>query len=263
MEYISDRRDKWPVSWLCTAMAVSESAFYRYLKRPAKPCRHADLLAQIYEVLREDEENSSYGVQRIYMALTNTKGYTGSYSTVLRVCRENGLIIKRKKRPVSLTTQDPKAQKSENLIDQDFTASEPNSKWLTDITEIACQDGRLYLAAILDCFDGKIVGFAMDTNMKATLCASAFRSACRSENASGMLCHSDRGSQFTSRLFRETLARYGATQSMSGTGNCFDNARMESWFATLKKEKIHRLNTKASTRMQWELVSIKSGTRFA
>lgn len=95
----------------------------------------------------------------------------------------------------------------------------------------------------MDCYNGKIVGLAMDDNMKKELCIRAFESACRAHNARGMILHSDRGSQFTSQNFRNSLARYGAVQSMSGTGRCYDNARMESFFATLKKEKLYQLRT--------------------
>ena len=248
MAYIKDNQGRWPVSWLCETMGVSESGYYSYLKRPDRTYRHALLLAQIHEVLKEDEENVNYGVKRIYSALVLNRGYKGSYSTVLRVCRANNLMIKRKRRPHSLTEQDKDAQKSENLINQDFSADAPDTKWLSDITEIPCADGKLYLAAVLDCYDGKIVGFHMDDNMRAGLCRQAFKSACEKEDAYGMYFHSDRGSQFTSTLFRRVLADYGGIQSMSSTGNCYDNARMESWFATLKKEKLYTINTKKMTK---------------
>jgi len=102
----------------------------------------------------------------------------------------------------------------------------------------------LYLAAVLDCYNGEIVGLAMDDNMKKALCIRAFRSACQAQGAHGMILHSDRGSQFTSSAFRMVLAQKDAVQSMSGTGRCYDNARMESFFATLKKEKLYQIRTK-------------------
>ena len=114
---------------------------------------------------------------------------------------------------------------------------------LTDITEIPCSDAKLYLAPILDCYDGSILGFKMDTHMKAELCVEAYENACVATGARGMILHSDRGSQFTSQLFRKSLANHGAVQSMSGVGRCYDNARMESFFATLKKEKLYQMDT--------------------
>ena len=99
-----------------------------------------------------------------------------------------------------------------------------------------------------DCFDGSIQGFHVDGHMRAELCVKALEDACRKSGARGMIVHSDRGSQFTSHLFREALKRYRAIQSMSGTGRCYDNARMESFFATLKKEKLYPVNTRTLTK---------------
>ncbi|WP_172625470.1 DDE-type integrase/transposase/recombinase [Desulfitobacterium sp. LBE] len=101
----------------------------------------------------------------------------------------------------------------------------------------------MYLAAILDCFDGTIVGLKMAEHMRAELCMDAFTSAAKTYQAYGMIFHSDRGSQSTSKIYRDMLAAHGAIQSMSHTGRCFDNARMESFFATLKKERIYKIRT--------------------
>lgn len=157
--------------------------------------------------------------------------------------KKHHMLKKVKRHPNGITREDATAQKSENLINRDFTADTPNRKWLSDITEVPCNDGKLYVAVVMDCCGGEIVGLAMDDNMRKELCIQAFENACQSRNARGMMFHSDRGSQFTSCGFRESLAKYGATQSMSGTGRCYDNARMESFFATLKKEKLYRLRT--------------------
>ena len=157
--------------------------------------------------------------------------------------KKAGLIKTSPRHSGSLTGSDADAQKADNLIARNFTADAPNRKWLTDITQIPCRDGKLYIAPVLDCYNGEIVGLAMDDNMKKELCIKAFESACRSQSAVGMILHSDRGSQFTSAAFRAVLAWHGAIQSMSGTGCCYDNARMESFFATLKKEKLYKIQT--------------------
>lgn len=232
---------------MCRVLGVSESGYYKHRRNGDKPYKYAVLLAQIYELLREEPENANYGVYRIFLYLRNNKGYTGGYGRILRICKENNLIIKQRRKPNGITKADNEAQKSENLIKQDFTAEKPNQKWLTDITEIPCIDAKLYLAPVLDCFDGSIRGFKMDTNMKAELCIEAFKQACRQDGAWGMILHSDRGSQYTSTKFREELAKHGAIQSMSGTGRCYDNARMESFFATLKKEKLYQTDTTKMT----------------
>ena len=115
-----------------------------------------------------------------------------------------GLLLKAAhSRTNSLTKADANAQKAENLIHRYFSAAAPNQKWLADITQIFCLDGKLYIAAVLDCYNGEIVGLAMDSNMKQELCIGAFRSACQAQSAYGMILHSDRGSQFTSAAFRK------------------------------------------------------------
>lgn len=227
---------------MCKVLKVSEAGYYKWLKLQERPYKHADLLAKIREIRAE---NPDYGPYRIYLEVKLFHGYAGSHYLIRKLCKEHHLILKKKFHAKGITKADPAAQASENLIKQDFRASEPNQKWLGDITEIPTADGKLYLAAILDCFDGSIVGFKMDDNMKAELCADAFLSAVKKHQAIGMIFHSDRGTQYTSKLYRETLARYGAKQSMSNTGKCFDNARMESFFATLKKEKIYKYKTEA------------------
>lgn len=232
----------WTVKDLCEILCVSESGYYRSMKNPDRPKRRELLLVRIKEIISQYEDNDNYGAQRVHMALTQA-GETVSYSTVYRIMKENGLLKRPKRHPNGITREDAAAQKSENLIQRDFTADAPNQKWLSDITEIQCSDGKLYAAAVLDCFNGEIVGLAIDDNMRKELCIQAFENACKARKAHGMIFHSDRGSQFTSGAFRESLAKFGAVQSMSGTGRCYDNARMESFFATLKKEKLYRIHT--------------------
>ena len=228
---------------MCRVLSISESGYYKHMRAAVRPKPHAYLSAMICEAIRADEENANYGTRRLYRYLQINNGYLGSYRTVRRVCVENNLTIRRRRKPVSLTKADKRAQKNENLIKQDFRASKPNEKYLTDITEVACSDGKLYLSPVLDCYDGMIVSFTMDTNRSAELCAKAFELACRKTLSRGMILHSDRGSQYTSSAFRACLGKYGAIQSMSGTGRCYDNARMESFFATLKKERLYKLDT--------------------
>ena len=160
----------------------------------------------------------------------------GSQATIYRLCRKNNLLIHRQPSTRVLTITDAEAQKAENLLQQDFTADAPNQKWLTDITEIPCNDGKLYLAPILDCYDGAIVAFSMVGHMRAEWCTDVLKQACRKEKAQGMIIHSDRGSHFSSSLFRRELNKHGAIQSMSGVGRCYDNARMESFLRPKRKK---------------------------
>ena len=230
--FIRSHLGRWTVSVMCRVLGVSEQGYYRSLRRPERGWRDRQLLEQICECLRDDEENGcNYGVRRIY-----------------RICREHHLIIRPKRRPNRITKADRQAEKAENLINRDFTAQKPNEKFLTDITEIPCQDGKLYLAAVLDCFDGSIQGSYMDNNMRTELCVQALENACRNTDIEGAILHSDRGSQFTSQVFLTALRRHKLIQSMSRTGRCYDNARMESFFATLKKEKLYQIDTTRMSR---------------
>jgi len=229
---------------MAEVLKVSEQGYYKNFKNGEKPYKHEALLAMILAIRAEHPDNANYGTQRIYLRAEQAPyNYKGAYRSIYRVMKENNLLIKQKKHPNGITKADRYAQKSENLIKQDFTATVPNEKWLSDITEVPCADGKLYVSAVLDCFDGAIVGLTFDDNMRKELCIDSFEQACNRFNARGMIFHSDRGSQYTSELFRESLCNNGAIQSMSSTGRCYDNARMESFFATLKKEKLYKIKT--------------------
>ena len=138
----------------------------------------------------------------------------------------------------------------ENLIKQDFHADEPLKKILTDITEVPCMDGKLYVSPIMDCFNGEIVALEMRDNMNKELCVDTLQQlkSGYGKRLSGAILHSDRGSQYTSGTFREELRNMGMIQSLSGVHHCYDNARMESFFGTLKKEKLYRIPTHRMTR---------------
>ena len=232
-EYITLRHNEHTVHSMCRVLHVSESGYYRSVRRITGTKPWQLLLVKIREIYAETPGNRNYGVRRIQLALEQ-RGIRVSRSGVRRAMKRGGLLKSAPHRANSLTRADAAAQKAGNLIQRDFSAQAPNQKWLTDITQVPCADGKLYVAAVLDCYNGEIIGLAMDNNMRKELCIHAFCSACQAQGASGMILHSDRGSQFTSADFRKVLARYGAVQSMSGTGRCYDNARMESFFATLK-----------------------------
>ena len=154
-------------------------------------------------------------------------------------------ILHRRRTSHGITKATSEIQDRENLIKRDFKAEKPLQKLLSDITEIQCNDGKLYLSAVLDCYNGEILSIAMDSNMKKELCIRTVKELelqYGKRKLEGAIFHSDRGSQYTSEAFRSTLRKAGLIQSLSGTGHCFDNARMESFFATLKKEKIYRIS---------------------
>lgn len=226
---------------MCRALKISESGYYRWLKNRNKPTARELLSVEIKAILDEHPDNDNYGVKRMTAALEQ-KGIHVSQQTVYRAMSDMELLHK-KRTPRGITRATTEIQEQENLIKRDFTSEQPLSKLLSDITEVQCCNGKLYLSAVLDCFDGAILSIAMDNNMKKELCIRTVNElkSQYGKQIEGAIFHSDRGSQYTSEAFRETLREAGLVQSLSGTGHCFDNARMESFFATLKKEKIYRI----------------------
>ena len=236
---------------MCRVLKISESGYYRWLKNRSKPKARELLSVKIQAILDEHTDNDNYGVNRMKTALEQ-EGVTVSKRTVYRAMSEMGLIHK-KRVSHGTTKATTEIQEQENLIKRDFTAEKPLQKLLSDITEIQCYDGKLYLSAVLDCYNGEILSVAMDNNMKKELCIRTVKELelqYGKRRLAGSIFHSDRGCQYTSEAFRDALKDAGLIQSLSGVGHCFDNARMESFFATLKKEKIYRIAAYKLTREQ-------------
>ena len=243
--YIHCRADekKFSARMLCAVLPVSESGFYKWKRNRGKPEAWQKLLAQMHKILDEDEENKNYGAMRMQIALEQ-RGIKRSLSTIRRAMARGNLLHEDRRSPDGLTKADKKAMRPQNIIKQDFSAQAPLRKLLTDITQIPCKDGKLYVSPLLDCYNGEIISLAMDTNMKKELCIKTITEAYKNfDIKDGAIIHSDAGSQYTSNEYKKILGQLHAVQSMSGVGKCWDNARMESWFATLKKEKIYQLDT--------------------
>ena len=232
---------------MCRVLGVSESGYYRWLRNSKKHSKRQLLLVEIEKILEEHPDNSNYGYRRMKLALEQ-RGIEVSISTVYRIMKENGMLH-RTRRPHGITKADKATQISENIIARDFTANMPLTKLFTDITEVQCADGKLYISPIMDAATGEIVALEMRDNMKKELCLDTVKQLLnRYGTLNGAIFHSDRGSQYTSEAFKELLRVNGITQSLSGTGHCYDNARMESFFATLKKEKLYQIPTYRMTR---------------
>ena len=232
---------------MCKLLKVSESGYYRWLKNRNKPTKHQLLLVEIHKVLEEHPDNDNYGYKRMTIALRQ-RGIIVSEQTVRRAMQEGGLLHKRR-RPHGVTKSDPNAQLCDNLVKGDFSAEEPLRKLFTDISEVPCRDGKLYISPVLDAAEGEIVALEMRDDMKKELCIDTLKQLkARYGNLPGTILHSDRGSQYTSAAFKAELEKMGMIQSLSGAGRCYDNARMESFFATLKKEKLYRIPTTEMTR---------------
>lgn len=249
--FVVANKDKYRVKAMCRVLNISESGYYRWFKNRAKPTARELLSGEIRTILDEHSDNDNYGVKRMNTALEQ-KGIHVSLRTVYRTMSEMG-ILHHRRTPRGITKATTEIQDRENLIKRDFTAERPLQKLLSDITEIQCVDGKLYVSVTLDCFNGEILAVAMENNMKKELCIRTIKELelrYGKKKLKGVIFHSDRGSQYTSEALKKALKDAGLVQSLSGTGHCFDNARMESFFATLKKEKIYRISAYKLTREQ-------------
>jgi len=220
-------------------LRVSRSGYYRFCQ--AIPSLRSRENEQLLVKIKTIHENSQqiYGSPRVHAELLS-EGETCSRPRVARLMRKNGLQAKMKRRFKVTTKANPKAKVAPNLLKRDFTAIQPNQRWVADMTYVATAEGWLYVAAVLDLFSRRIVGLAMSDRMTADLVLAALKQAIlHRQPTAGLIHHSDRGSQYTSQDFQKFLKWHKVVASMSGSGNCYDNAAMESFFHTLKTEWVY------------------------
>jgi putative transposase len=238
--FIEAHRRRWPVGVSCRVLKVSRSGFYAWRKRPVSPRqkRQEELLAKIRVAHAENRE--LYGSPRVHRALL-IDGEVVSRNTVAKLMRQAKIRAKTRRRFVPRTTDSTHRQPiAQNLLARDFDAESADRKWVADITYVPTDEGWLFVAAVLDCFSRKIVGWAMDQTLPADLVGDALKMALQHRRPqAGLLHHSDRGVQYASDDYQQLLIEHGITVSMSRRGNCYDNAMMESFWATLKTELIH------------------------
>ena len=227
---------------MCKILYVSVSGYYKYKKLLGKPGKDDILSAAMDAILKESPFNDNYGAPCMQIALLQ-KGIKAGIRRITRIMREHGWLHKPHRKPKGLTHATTEIQEQQNLIKQDFSAEHPLKKLLTDISQIQCHDGKLYISPILDCYNGEILSLIMRDNMKKELCIDTLKAVTRRYKLDGTILHSDRGSQYTSAAFQEELKQAGVIQSLSGVDHCYDNSRMESFFATLKKELLYRIPT--------------------
>jgi putative transposase len=234
--FIADHQHQHSVERLCAVLGVSRSGFYAWQARPMSDRQQANaaLVVHIRELHRRSRE--TYGSPRIHADL-QAIGLRCSRKRVARLMRQAGLRARCKRRFKVTTQVKPERQFAANLVQQDFRAKASNHTWLADITFVPTHEGWLYLAAVLDVFSRKIVGWSMSQHLHTRLVENALLMALgRRRAGEDLIHHSDRGSQYTSADYLKLLRDHHVTVSMSSTGNCYDNAMMESFFATLKTE---------------------------
>ncbi len=260
--FIADQRTFYrvPYAVCCAILGVSTSWLYKWLDRPAtaRQQRRAELDAAVLRMFTASR--CTYGSPRIHADLLEA-GWQVSVNTVADSMRRQGLQGRKPKRSKGLTRQDRKAPKFPDLLKRDFTAPAPNVKWCGDITEIPTDEGKLYLATVLDLFSRKLLACPTSEHPNAELACDAIKiaSAVRGGRAAidGVVFHSDRGSTYTASSFTLLCKdKLGVRQSMGRVGSCFDNAAAESFFSTLEHEVLsrHHFTTKAQARavvMAW------------
>lgn len=236
-QFLADHESEFRIERMCRVLGIGRSGYYAWRSRPTSPRVQADevLLAKIQQVHRISRE--TYGSPRIHAALQQ-QGVKCGRKRVARLMRLHRLSgRKRQKRHPVTTQRDAGVQPAPNLLNQDFSASAPNQKWASDITYIETAEGWLYLASILDLFSRKVVGWAMADHLEASLVEDAWKLALLQRHPqNGFLHHSDQGRQYTSQAYQNCLSASHCQVSMSRAGNCYDNAVMESFLATLKTE---------------------------
>jgi putative transposase len=237
---IEAEKSQHPVSLLCRVLGVSRAGFYAWKDRPASPraVRDAELTERIRAIHAESE--GSYGWPRIHAEL-RWQGQRASRKRVARLMRQAGLSGLRVRRRGKTTIRMPGVVAAPDLVARDFNSTEPDRLWAADLTEIQTWLGVLYLAVVIDCYSRRVVGWAMAEHRRAELVVEALEMAVwRRKPTVGLVHHSDQGSQYTALVFGQRCREVGIDRSMGARGCALDNAVCESFFASLKKEKLNR-----------------------
>jgi len=235
---MQQHKTEFPISVMCEVLSVSRSGYYAWLKNPESKRKQSNskLREKIRTIHRDSGE--AYGSPRVYQALKE-QGETCSENRVARLMREDGLRAKTKRRFKATTNSEHNLPVAPNLLDRNFSPEAPNQVYAGDITYIWTAEGWLYLAVVIDLFSRSVVGWAMNKQITRQLVMNALTMAVqRRRPPSGVVFHSDRGSQYASGDFQKLLTKHGMRCSMSRKGNCWDNAPVESFFGSLKQELV-------------------------
>lgn len=239
--FIDDHRPVWPIAVQCDVLEVARSGYYAWRKRPpsSQAQRRAELTDRIQEI-HARKDHDAYGAPRIHRELI-AQGHACNRKTVAKCMKQAGIQAKTvKKFRVTTTDSNHSHPVAQNIVDRNFNPSEKNETWTADVTYIPTDEGWLYLAAVEDLYSRKIVGWSMSERIDSRLVVDALEMAIQRElPGEDLVAHSDRGVQYASEHYQTLLRKHRVTCSMSRKGNCWDNAPMESFFATLKKELVH------------------------
>ena len=239
--FIAKHRGIWPVAWLCEALGVSRSGFHAWLGRPRSARSRSDEALGAKVRTSFIASDRTYGARRVWHDLL-ADGVACGLHRIERLMRLQALRARPRRRRLPPDAGERQAGAvAANLLDRSFEADAPNRKWIADFTYIWTAEGWLYLAAVIDLFSRRVVGWSMQASMTAKLVADALMMAIWRRGRPDMLLHhSDQGSQYTSEQFQRLLADHGIVCSMSRSGNVWDNSAMESFFSSLKIERTDR-----------------------
>ncbi len=244
-QFIHQYRFCFPVKKMCHILSVSGSGYYSWVDRSKsrRTSENQEILKEIKMI--HTKHKSRYGSPRMHQDLLD-KGYSCSENRVARIMAANDIRAIFKKKFFITTNSRHLFPVAPNILNRNFHADKPNKKWVSDITYIRVNQRWLFLCVIIDLYSRKVVGWSMDTNLRASLVTDAFLMATINRQPKpGLIFHSDRGIQYASKECRNLLSLYGIIQSMSGKGDCWDNACAETFFKTLKMELIRNQNFKS------------------
>lgn len=237
--FMAAHRHQHSLAHMCQTLGISRSGYYAWRRRQPSRREVANQALLVHIRAIHAESRQTYGGPRIHAEL-NARGWHCNRKRVERLMRLHHVRARRKRRRQRTTQVDTSLPVAPNRLNRDFRASAPNRKWLSDLTYVPTAEGWLYLATVMDLYSRRIVGWAMDTTLAAELPETALRMALATRRpAAGLVHHSDRGSQYACAGYQALLTTHHILPSMSRTGNCYDNAPMESFFGTLKSEWLH------------------------
>jgi putative transposase len=229
----------YPVPALRRVLGVSASGYYAWVDRPLSPRAREELRLELEIKAADQRTRHTYGPERLQYDLAE-HGIRVGVCRIKRIRKKLGIRCKQKRKFKATTDSKHKLPVAENLLGQQFKVSQPNTAWLSDITYVPTDEGWLYLASHKDLFTAEIVGYAMGDRLTRNLVSqSLLRAMTTRRPARGLIHHSDRGSQYCAYEYQRLLGHFDLVASMSGKGNCFDNAPMESFWGTLKQELVH------------------------
>ena len=237
---IDQAKEQFPVHRLCRVLGVSPSGYFAWKDRPACRRQRDDLVLLAHARSSFALSNGTYGSPRMTRELQDN-GFAVGRRRTARLMRENDLKARQKRRFKRTTDSEHSWPVAPNIIDQDFAADGPNQKWGVDISYVWTREGWIYLAVVIDLFSRRVVGWSVGDRLHRRLAIAALQTALTMRRPpEGLIHHSDRGSQYCSVDYQATLRRHGIRISMSGKGNCYDNAMVETFFKTLKSELVWR-----------------------